>query len=214
MIQRLHVLPALLLAILLTGNAQAGFLLFQRAINVDHNPNIFDTNQFDLDLIFGDDYFTPTNGVTLFDSLVISPANVGSSYDATSANDPAFATVAGRITDALNEIIKVALTEDQTGGISEQRGWAENFFFGNVAPSLPPDLAGFVIERVELHIDSFVFLSKAPSGSSSTLTAEMPFDLDFTVSIYAVPEPAAWTLLVGLTAMGFARCRRQQAAIA
>lgn len=217
MMRRLNVSLALLLATLLPGKSHGEILLFQREISVNRSVNIFDTNQFDLDLNFGNDFFAPTNSVTLFDSLAISPGDVNTTYDATSASDPAFSAVAERLTDALNEIIKVSLTEDQVDGLIEQRGWAENFFFGQVAPSAPPDLAGATVDRVSLHIDAFTFLSGAPAEGSAALVASQPFDLVFTVSIYsAVPEPAAaQLLLVGLMVLGFTPfCRRQPASLA
>ncbi len=205
---------AILLATLLSGPVQAEILLFSRVISVNRSVNIFDTNQFDLDLNFGNDFFSPTNGVTLFDDLVVTPANVGSTYDATSTSDPNFPEVAVRITDGLNQFIKVMLTENQLGGLSEQRGWPENFFFGHVAPLAPPDLLGMQVDRVSLHIDSFTFSSSPPGGGPSALVAEpltsgQQFDLVFTLSVYsAVPEPAAcWLLFTGLVALGLRTAR-------
>jgi len=210
MTRLLNVSLALLLATLLTGETQGEILLFQRMISVNRSANIFGTDQFDVDLIFGNHFFASTNDVTLFDSLVISLGDVGMTYDATPTSDPAFSTVAERLTDALNEFIKVSLIEDQEDGRTEQRGWIENLFFGR---SSPPDLAGKTIERVSLHIDDFDFLPGAPGGSPPALVAGQPFDLVFTVMIYGVPEPtAAWLLLVGLTVLGLTPfCRRQQA---
>lgn len=197
MMRRLNVLLALLLASLLTGETQGEILLFQRGVSVNRSVNIFDTDQFDLHLIFGDNFFDPNNGVTLFDNLVISPGDMGMTYDATPISDPAFSTVAERLTDAKNEFIKVSLTENHLDGRTEQRGWAENLFFGH---SSPPDLAGTTVERVSLHIDAFDFSPDV-------------FDLKFTVLIYGVPEPAAaWLLLVGLMVLGLRPfCQRQQA---
>jgi hypothetical protein len=214
MTRRLKVLLALLLATLFAGETQGGILLFQREVSVNRSVNIFDTDQFDLDLILGNDYFVPTNAITLFDSLVISPADVGMTYDATLINDPAFSTVAERLTDAKKEFIKVSLTEDQLNGLTEQRGWAENFFFGRASP---PDLAGETVNRVSLHIDGFDFHLAVTDGDPAALVAQPlidgpEFDLRFTVSIYGVPEPAAAQLLLaGLTVLGLTPvCRRRQ----
>jgi hypothetical protein len=205
---------AILLATLLSGTAQGEFLLFSRVISVNRSVNIFDTNQFDLDLNFGDDFFAPTNGVTLFDDLLVTPANVGLTYDATSTSDPNFPEVAVRVTDGLNQFVKVMLTENQVGGLSEQRGWPENFFFGHVAPLAPPDLLGMQVDRVSLHIDSFTFVSTPSGGGPSALlaqplTSEQQFDLVFTLSVFsAVPEPATcWLLLAGLVTMGLKSAR-------
>lgn len=214
MMRSLNVSLALLLATLLSGAAQGEILLFQRAINVNRSNNVFDTDQFDLDLIFGDDFFDPNNGVTLFDSLVISPANIGTIYDATSASDAAFSTVAVRVTDSINEFISVALTEDQVGGLTEKRGWAEDFFFSHPTPPGPPDLAGATVDRVSLHVDDFIFLPSVPSGSLVPAVVGQPFDVSLTVSFYsAVPEPvAARLLLFGLMAVGVRPLRRPKRA--
>ena len=204
---------AILLAALLAGEVQAEMILFTRAISVNRSVNIFDTNQFDLDLNFGNNFFTPSNGVTLFDDLVITPADVGATFDATPTSDPSFALAAERVTDSLNEFIKVSLKENQVGGLSEQRGWPENFFFGHVAPFSPPDLSGMRVDRVSLHIDKFTFLTNPPSGGPAALAAQpltngQQFDLVFTLSMFTVPEPsAAWLLLVGLAALGLKTAR-------
>jgi hypothetical protein len=203
---------ALLLATLLSGTAQAEFLLFSRVISVNRSVNIFDTDQFDLDLNFGDDFVAPTNGVTLFDTVVVTPASVGATYDATPTSDPnSFPEVALRVTDGLNQYVKVMLTEDHVDGLSEQRGWQENFFFGHLAP---PDLMGMQVDRVSLQIDKFTILPNPSSGGTSALvaqplTSEQQFDLVFTLSVYsAVPEPAVCSLLfAGLVALGLRTTR-------
>ena len=195
---------ALVLTMLLTGAAQGEMLLFQQLVNINRSSNPFDTDQFDLDLNFGDDFFAPTNGATLFDDLVISPDEVGATYDATQASDPNnFATVADRVTDGLNEIIKVSLREHQVGGLAEQRGWQEDFFFGHPTPPGPPDLAGNTVVRVSLRVDAFTFVSSAIGSGVAPLVTGQPFDVDLTLSFYVVPEPAAGGLLLfGLMALG------------
>lgn len=215
MMRHLNVLLALSLVTLLTGIAQAEILLFQKVINVNRSENIFDADQFDLDLIFGDDFFDPNNGVTLFDSLVISPQNIGDTFNATSASDPNnFPTVADRITDGLDEFISYTLTEVQVGGITEKRGGNERFFFGHPTPPGPPDLAGSTVDRVSLYLSTFVLLPIAPAGGPASAVEGQPFDVVLTVSIYsAIPEPAAvGLLLVGWVALGLAPFRRARRA--
>jgi hypothetical protein len=213
MMRHLHVTLALLLATLLTGVAQGEILLFQRAISVNRSENIFDTDQFDLDLTFGDDFFDPNNGVTLFDDLVISPADIGSTYDATLASDPNnFPTAAARLTDAINEVIRIALTEYQVGGLPEYRGSDEELFFGHPTPPGPPDLAGSTVDRVSLRLDNFVFLSSAAAGGPAPVIEGQPFDVSLTLSIYsAIPEPTAIRLLLlGLLGVGVRPFCRQR----
>jgi hypothetical protein len=204
---------ALMLAALLTGVAQGDFLLYQSVVNIDRGINDFDTDQFDLDLILGDDFFDPNNPVILFDSLVISPADVGTTYNATAASDPNnFAAAAALLTDGINEFISTALTEDQLGGSVEQRGGNEDAFFSQPTPPGPPDLFGSSVDRVSLHIDAFVFVSSSFGGGAAPLTEGQPFDVDITVSFFSeVPEPtAARLLLFGLLAMSVIAYRRQR----
>lgn len=199
---------AIVLATLFSGAAEAGILLFEKVISVNRNPNIFDASQFDLDLGFADSLAIPTNEVKLFDDLMITTADVGNTFDATAANDPGFSQAAQRITDGLNERVKVMLTEDQVNGVSEKRGWYENSFFGHLSSQLPPDLLGAQVNRVSLHIDQFVIGSSTPSSGPTALSAQpltegQQFDLVFTLQIYAVPEPVTVLLLVaGLAGMG------------
>ena len=54
MIRRKIVLPSILLAVaLLALNASAGALLYERTVSVNRSVNIFDVENFDVDLVFG-----------------------------------------------------------------------------------------------------------------------------------------------------------------
>lgn len=205
---------AIVLATLLSGSVQGEILLFQKVVSVNRSDNDFSTNEFDLDLNFGSDFFSTTDSATLFDDLVVSPADIGQTYDATSASDPNFPDAVGRITDGLDELVKVMLKENIAAGLLEQRGYPESNFFGHPAPLMPPDLIGMQVDRVSLRLDSFTFETAPPGGGPSELVAEPltsgpQFDLVFTLSIYsAVPEPAACGLLfVGLVALGLKPAR-------
>ena len=188
-----------------TSGAQAG-VLFERTLGVNRSDNIFDTNQFDLDLSFAlGNLLFPTNLVTLFDDLTISPADVGTTFEATSSSDASFLAAAARITDGLDKVIFLSFTEDQVGGLQEQQGFNETDFFLNGTPPTSPDLAGSIVDRFSLRVDQFTLL---PSGDP----ANPQVDLGLTLTIHgtAIPEPAAdWLLLWGLLALGIPLfCRR------
>ena len=203
MMRCLGISLALLLSASLVCVVRGELLLFEREISVNRSVNIFDTDQFDLDLTFGDDFFNPTNAVTLFDDLIVSPADTGSSFEASATNDPGFLGAANRVTDASNEFVNVSLSEDQPGGLTEQRGWQESFFFGNVAPGTPPDLAGEEVTMVKLRINSFTLLAGSSGGESSLTVEGQPVDLNATLSIFGIPEPECVCLLcVALTMLG------------
>lgn len=187
------------LAWVIPGNvAQSGTLLYERTVSVNRSSNIFSTDEFDLDLVFGDNQFAPTNGVTLFDSLIVSPADVGSTFSADAGSDTEFATVAGRVTDAQNEFMNLSLTEDLSGGLTEQRIWQENRFFQQLVPVNPPDLAGMELGSINVKVESFTFMTEQNEESSNS----QPVDLVLTVSFLGiVPEPTSVALVaVGLFA--------------
>ena len=147
----------------------------------------------------GDHEFVPTNGVTLFDDLVISPADVGTIYEATTDSDANFPVVATRVTDAANEFITVALTEDQTNGLTEQRISFENKFFDQAIPDNPPDLAGNVVDMVTMQVESFTLVEQG------AIVEGQPVDLVLTVSFFSeIPEPQTMALLAIGVAASFA----------
>lgn len=183
--------------------ARGGPLLFSKTVSINRSVNIFDTTQFDLRLAFGNKFFNPTNGVTLFEGLKVSPADVGATFDATLSNDPGFDQAAPRLTDGLNEFVKVTLTEDQPTGMAEQRGWPEKSFFNHLAPQTPPDLFGSTVSLVRLHIDKFFVLTPPAPGGPAALSTGAQFDLVLTLQIYGVPEPTVGCLaLAGLMMWG------------
>ena len=197
MFLRKLVLPtAFLLVVLPALHASAELLLYERTVSVNRSVNTFDGDQFDLDLIFGDHQFVPTNEVILFDGLVVSPADVGSIYEAALGGDANFLTVSGRVTDSLNEYISVSITEDILGGLNEQRISRENKFFQQEAP---PDLSGSLVEKITMEIDSFTL-----AGPGDVVEGD-PVDLVVTISFFGIPEPQTIALL-GFGLAGLLSC--------
>lgn len=175
-----------------------GGILFERSLVVDRSVNIFTTSEFDLEFIFGDAFFTPSNPVKLFDGVSLTPANVGDVYVADLARDAAFQAVADRLTDGSDQFIRLVL-EESASGRKEQRGWRESGFFLGHGSTLDPDLAGATIEGVQLRIDEFVLLHNSPTAFLPA-GPQVEVLMTFTILGTAVPEPS--TLALG--AAGFA----------
>ena len=172
-----------------------GAILFERSLVVDRSVNIFTTSVFDLEFVFGDAFFTPTNPVKLFDNLAITPANVGDVYVSTLANDPAFQAAVDRLTDGQDEFIRLIL-EESASGRKEQRGWRESGFFLGYGSTLDPDLAGARVDAVQLRIDGFRL---ATSNPAALALAGPPVEVLMTFTVMGVPEPS--TLALGVIAL-------------
>jgi len=177
----------ILAAVMCLAPAAKGAILFERSLMVDRSVNIFTTSQFDVDLVFGDAFLAPSNPVKLFDGLSITPANVGQAYVADASSDPAFAQVAGRITDGLDHFIRLVMSETASGR-AEQRGWRESGFFLAHGSTEAPDLKGARIDAIELHVDGFRLASGASPASAATTA---PVELLLTLSVMGVPEPSS-----------------------
>ncbi len=196
----------------LTTSAHAA-VLFTRTLTVSSSVNNFDNDQLDVDLVFADDQLNPTNLIRLFDDLVISPASLNQEFIKT-PSDPGFDEVVARLTDASQEFIRIFLTEDEPGGVSEKRGWSESDFFLHGTPANAPDLVNSTIESISLRVDQFTL---APSGPTAPLSVGDPLNVQlfFTINGTSIPEPTAiWLLGCGIATLSlllFTRRRPQLA---
>jgi hypothetical protein len=187
-----RILPACLLAaaLCLTSMAHAA-VLFERSLVVDRSVNIFTTSRFDLKLVFGDSFLSPSNPAKLFEGVSLSPSDIGKVFTS-NASDTAFHTIAGRLTDGRDDYIRLMFTETATGR-SEQRGWRESGFFLGYGSTDDPDLKGATIDALKLRIDGFTLVSGAPAANAVSLPP-VNVQMTFTVLGTAVPEPATAAL--------------------
>jgi hypothetical protein len=178
------------------GPAQAA-LLSQRSFGINRSSNIFTTSTFKLEVEFGDSLFFPNPIDVLFDDLTITPASAGQTFTATLATDARFNGAATRLTDAHNQAVRFVMTETASSR-AEKRGYAENQVLNQ--PLLTPDFAGKKITSIQLHINSFHLDFGPPAGAQAAVAA-MPVDLQFTFSVFGVPEPASAAMGLGALAM-------------
>jgi hypothetical protein len=104
-------------------------------------------------------------------------------YVADSTTDAAFNQVASRITDGLDQFVRLVMVES-TSGRAEQRGWRESGFFLGHGTTEEPDLQGAQVNAVQLRVDGFRLAS---SGAASL----PPVELQLTLSVMGVPEPSS-----------------------
>jgi len=204
MILRKNLLPIMLLLLVLASQAGAEVLIYKHTLSINNSTNKFDIDHFDLDLRFGNHQFIPSNEAKLFEALIISPADVGSTYEVTAGTD--FDTASSRVTDGANEFISVTMTEDETGGVSEGRISPENMFFQKLPPANPPDLFGNVVNKIALAIDSFTL------AGPGAIVEGQPVDLVVTISFFGIPEPQTLALgALGICSLlgGFKRRRER-----
>jgi hypothetical protein len=185
-------------AVLLLASPARGAILFERSLSVDRSVNIFTTSHFDLKVVLGDSFSNPSNPVQFFQGVGFSPADAPRLFSFTPA-DAGFSAVAARITDGLDQFVKLTLTETASGR-SEQRGWRESGFFVGHGSTEIPDLKGAIVEEVQLRLDSF----HLGSGASPTAAVLPPVNVQMTFTVFGtVPEPSALMLgLGGLAALG------------
>lgn len=206
----------------LPTDAHASIVVFQKELKFNTDVNNFDTNQVDFDLVFLDNPLSPTNKITLFDDLVITPADesptggdgsfingcpdgggAGDACFAVTSADPFFDEAVVRLQDGLNQNIQYILTEDEPGGLSEKRGGPESNFFTIGSPPNAPQLNEATIDKIVIRVDTFPQLASVGGGPG------IPIEVILELSIVGtVPEPSTgWLLLLGTGTLGASHSR-------
>jgi hypothetical protein len=180
----------LMVAALCMAQAASAAILFQRSLMVDRSINIFTTSQFDVDFVFGDAFFTPSNPVKLFDGLMLTPGSIGQMFEANASSDAGFAQVASRLTDGRDDFVRLIMSEVASGR-AEQRGWRESGFFVGAGSTEVPDLLGAKIAAIQLKVDGFRL---GATGASTTALSLPPVELQLTFTVIGVPEPSSLAL--------------------
>lgn len=202
-----------LLAVLLCAGASArGAVLFERSLVVDRSVNIFTSTEFDLQFeLHAGSALSPTNLASLLPAVQISPSSAGQVFVADASNTPDFDDVAKRLSDAINENIRLLFTESSSGRV-EKRGWTERGFFLKSALTDAPDLAGAVIDAISVRVDQFTLTFGGGGGATAAVAPPVELQLTFSVLGRPVPEPGAFGLAGGslLAAVGAAYTRAQR----
>ena len=190
--------------VLLGATSAPAAVLFERSLAVDRSNNVFASTRFTLSLDVTPSFLAPTSaGAMLFD-VSITPADVGSVFALTGGAGVEFDAAIGRLTDGIDEILRVVFTEESTGR-AEKRGFAESGFFAGMNGW--PDFGGMTIEELRLRIDRF---SLVPGTIPLAPGAPPQVDLGFTLQVVGqfVPEPTG-AMLAAAAALALARCRQR-----
>jgi len=171
-------------------------VLFQKTLQVNRSVNIFTTSQFGLKFFLDDSFVAPTQSLQAFNFGVTAG---GAPFSATLLpGDPNFDAVAARITDANDDLIRLVLSETSTGR-SELRGWFESGFSVDGGTRSLADLAGAVVDRIELKMEQFTLIPAGAAGAGAS-----PVDLRLTFTVSGIPEPQSLSLAVfGLATLGW-----------
>jgi hypothetical protein len=172
------------------GNSAYAALIVERPLGVDRNQNIFTTTQFDLEIAhFGGSFSSPVNLFKVVESgITTADANKSFTLD----SGPLFDSVVARLTDGVDEFIRIRLTE-RSSGRAETRGFKESGFFAGFSSLPGPDLATANINSIELRINHFL-LSSAPANPFAVTLLPVDLSMTFTVQGEVIPEPTTETL--------------------
>jgi hypothetical protein len=129
------------------GRAQAG-LIFQRTVEFDQEVN-GDVNALRFSFAASAD---GTNFPAVFGSN-LTPASVGTTLEATAANDPDFVALAAILTNGNDDTTR-QLYEAVGGSPIPPEDQAESFFFAGLGAT---DLAGYTLDRITLTINALDF---------------------------------------------------------
>jgi hypothetical protein len=172
------------------------------ALLASHSDTIFplfgvSTSSFDYDLCL--DPSESCQGPWLFDSLVLSAADAGSVFTATSATDPGFAAFAANLTNGSSDrfISRKTIPGDLRSRFSVGYEWY-NFAGAGSASSNGIDLFGFAIERVEFEVSPDFTLTQSP-GPPPVYFPSTIISGTVTIRVFGdpIPEPATAMLLGG-----------------
>ena len=139
----------------------------------------------DVDLVIGDSV------ARLFDAASLGPTQTPVLFEATAANDPAFAAVAALLTNGEPDEFVIELTGASGGGI----GLGSNdcaLFSGDYDCVVGTDLQGGRIDRITLEVRELSLVPIDPVGT------EIYFDVS--LQIFGAPEPAGTPLVVAAVA--------------
>lgn len=164
--------------------------------------NIFDA--FDVDVWLYSEWGGPRSD-TIFDSVIVTSADVGSTYLATSSSDTGFNDVVSWLTNGVEDrfMLHFYIIPSPGSGVGGFGiGYSETDIFGDVTLN-GIDLGGYDIEAIAMRVDSLWFDSPGRNLNGDGIWTDYGYDLTFTF----IPEPGT-VLLLGLGAVVLRRKRR------
>ena len=121
-------------------------------------------------------------GPGVFDNLVLTPDQTGSSYTIVSSDDEDFFTVTETLTNGVDEYITFSFTGSPPGGGGAVSTTESGFFLGGVTGEYQPDFTGFEIDYFKLTINALTL--DVPGSNPNGDGIWTGFSIDFQVEVY------------------------------
>jgi hypothetical protein len=121
-------------------------------------------------------------GPGVFNSLVLTPDDTGSSYTIVSSDDEDFTTVTDTLTNGIDDYLSFQYTPYPGGGGSGGGTTESGLFLGGVTGECLPDFAGFQIDYFKLTINSLTL--DVPGSDPNEDGIWTDYSIDLQIEVY------------------------------
>lgn len=121
-------------------------------------------------------------GPGVFDSLVLTPDDTGSSYIIVSSDDEDFITVTETLTNGVDENITFSYTGYPDGGGGSGGTTESGLFLGGVSGECLPDFTGFEIDYFKLTVNNLTLDVPGTDPNANGIWTD--FSIDLQIGVY------------------------------